>query len=56
MELGLVGLGRMGANMSKRLLRAGHKCVGYARRASTVQGALKDGSISAGANSLADLV
>ncbi len=56
MELGLVGLGRMGANMGKRLLRAGHTCVGYARRASTVQASLQEGAISRGATSLADLV
>src|SRR5947209_3296930 len=56
MELGLVGLGRMGANMGKRLLRAGHTCVGYARHASTVQTRLKEGSISSGASSLEDLV
>src|SRR6266581_4001367 len=56
MELGLIGLGRMGANMAKRLLRAGHTCVGYARHASTVQTRLQDGSISSGASSLEDLV
>ena len=56
MELGLIGLGRMGAYMAKRLLRAGHTCVGYARHASTVQTRLKDGSITSGATSLADLV
>src|SRR5947209_10462478 len=56
MELGLIGLGRMGANMAKRLLRAGHTCVGYARHASTVETRLKDGSITSGATSLADLV
>src|SRR5437667_5047130 len=56
MQLGLVGLGRMGAYMAKRLLRAGHTVVGYARHASTVQGRLQEGSISAGANSLGDLV
>jgi 6-phosphogluconate dehydrogenase len=32
MELGLVGLGRMGGNMRERLRRAGHTVVGYARR------------------------
>jgi 6-phosphogluconate dehydrogenase len=32
MQLGMIGLGRMGANMVKRLLRAGHECVLYARR------------------------
>src|SRR5437868_11953644 len=56
MELGLVGLGRMGANMAKRLLRSGHSVVGYARHASTIQTRLQDGSISKGASSLEDLV
>jgi len=56
MELGLIGLGRMGANMAKRLLRGGHTCVGYARHASTVETRLKDGSITSGATSVADLV
>jgi 6-phosphogluconate dehydrogenase len=56
MELGLIGLGRMGANMAKRLLRSGHTVVGYARHESTVQSRMKDGSISKGATSLADLV
>lgn len=31
MQLGMVGLGRMGANMVRRLMRAGHKCVVYDR-------------------------
>lgn len=56
MELGMIGLGRMGANMSLRLQRAGHKVVGYARTATTVQKNLADGSISEGATSLADMV
>jgi 6-phosphogluconate dehydrogenase len=56
MEIGLVGLGRMGANMAKRLLRHGHSVIGYARHASTVQSRIEDGSISAGASSLQDLV
>jgi 6-phosphogluconate dehydrogenase len=56
MELGLIGLGRMGANMSRRLLRDGHRVVGFARHAETVEGLTTDGSISAGAASLADLV
>ena len=29
MQLGMIGLGRMGANMVRRLMRAGHKCVVY---------------------------
>ena len=56
MQVGLVGLGRMGANMSRRWLAAGHTVVGYARHAETVDGLVADGAISAGATSLADLV
>ena len=56
MELGLIGLGRMGANMSRRLLRGGHQVVGYARHEETVNGLVADGSLSAGATSLEDLV
>jgi 6-phosphogluconate dehydrogenase len=56
MELALIGLGRMGAFMAQRLMRAGHHVVGYARHASTVQTRLQEGAISAGASSPADLV
>ncbi|HTS15917.1 MAG TPA: NAD(P)-binding domain-containing protein, partial [Candidatus Sulfotelmatobacter sp.] len=56
MQLGLIGLGRMGANMSRRLLRGGHQVVGYARHEETVQGLVADGSLTAGATSLEDLV
>jgi 6-phosphogluconate dehydrogenase len=56
MELGLIGLGRMGAYMARRLLLAGQTVVGYARHESTVQTHLKAGAITAGATSLADLV
>ena len=56
MQIGLVGLGRMGANMSRRWLRAGHTVVGYARHAETVNGLLVDKAISAGATSLRDMV
>ena len=56
MELGLVGLGRMGANMSRRWLGAGHTVVGYARRGATVKDLVTDGAISSGATSLGDLV
>jgi 6-phosphogluconate dehydrogenase len=55
MKLGLVGLGRMGANMSRRWLRHGHEVVGYARTAETVAGLIADGAISAGATSLEEL-
>ena len=56
MQIGLVGLGRMGANMSRRWLRGGHTVVGYARHAETVNGLVADKAISAGAASLKDLV
>ncbi|MEV4514194.1 phosphogluconate dehydrogenase (NAD(+)-dependent, decarboxylating) [Dactylosporangium sp. NPDC049525] len=54
MQIGMVGLGRMGANLARRLIRDGHHCVGYARTASTVQQLVDDGAV--GASSLADLV
>jgi 6-phosphogluconate dehydrogenase len=56
MKLGLVGLGRMGANMSRRWLRHGHTVYGYARHADTVETLVRDGALSGGATSLADLV
>jgi len=56
MQLGIVGLGRMGAFMSQRLIRKGHKIVGYVRHAERVQALLKEGSITEGASSLPDLV
>jgi 6-phosphogluconate dehydrogenase len=46
----------MGANMSRRWLRHGHTVYGYARHADTVLALVKDGAISGGATSLADLV
>jgi len=56
MQIGLVGLGRMGANMSRRWIGAGHSVVGYARHADAVNALLVDKAISAGATSLQDLV
>ncbi|MEO5965714.1 MAG: NAD(P)-binding domain-containing protein, partial [Candidatus Limnocylindrales bacterium] len=56
MDLGLIGLGRMGANMSRRWIKGGHRVVGHARTAATVDSLVKDGAISEGATSLADLV
>ena len=52
MELGIVGIGRMGANMALRLMRAGHVVYGYARTHSTVEARVQDGSIKDGATSL----
>jgi 6-phosphogluconate dehydrogenase len=56
MELGIVGLGRMGALMSQRLIRSGHTIVGYVRHAEKVQALLQEGAITEGASSLEDLV
>src|SRR5262249_48706792 len=36
MELGMIGLGRMGANMVERLMKAGHQCIVYDTNAATV--------------------
>jgi 6-phosphogluconate dehydrogenase len=54
MELGMIGLGRMGNNMVRRLLRAGHRCVVYDQKPEAVAALEKEGAI--GATSLADLV
>ncbi|MGH7475837.1 MAG: phosphogluconate dehydrogenase (NAD(+)-dependent, decarboxylating) [Longimicrobiales bacterium] len=43
MELGMIGLGRMGLNMAERLIRAGHRVVGTARTEETVREAEKHG-------------
>ena len=56
MELGMVGIGRMGANMALRLQRSGHTVYGYARTRATVDARVQDGSIKEGATSLEDLV
>jgi 6-phosphogluconate dehydrogenase len=54
MQLGLIGLGRMGANMVRRLLRARHEVVVYDRAPAAVQAVAREGA--AGAVSLQDLV
>jgi 6-phosphogluconate dehydrogenase len=54
MELGMVGLGRMGTNMVRRLLRAGQRCVVYDIRPQAVAALAEEGAI--GAASLEDLV
>jgi 6-phosphogluconate dehydrogenase len=50
----MIGLGRMGANMVRRLLKNGHECVVFDRSASAVNDLVKEGAV--GATSLADLV
>jgi len=54
MQLGMVGLGRMGANMSLRLLRGGHDVAVYDRSPVAAQALAKEGATPA--DSLADLV
>ena len=54
MQLGMIGLGRMGGNMSRRLMRAGHSIVGYNRTMDAVEALVKEGAT--GAQSAADLV
>jgi 6-phosphogluconate dehydrogenase len=44
MQLGIVGLGRMGANMARRLVRGGHACVVYNRSRGPVDELVKDGA------------
>ena len=53
MQLGLIGLGRMGGNMARRLMAGGHQVVAYDRNPDAVEGVAKDGA--AGSSSLADL-
>ena len=53
MQLGMIGLGRMGANMVERLLRGGHQLVGYDRDPAAVQRVAEKGA--SGADSLAAL-
>jgi 6-phosphogluconate dehydrogenase len=54
MQIGMVGLGRMGAGMVRRLLAGGHRCVVYDRADAAVQALVAVGAT--GASSLADLV
>jgi 6-phosphogluconate dehydrogenase len=54
MELGMIGLGRMGANMTERLVRSGHRVVSYDRSAEAIQRVVDIGGV--GAHSLADFV
>ena len=52
MQLGMIGLGRMGANMVRRLIAGGHECVVFDMSASAVQDLVKEKAV--GASSLAD--
>jgi len=54
MQLGMIGLGRMGANMVRRLMRKGHNCVVFDRSQQAVNDLVKDNAI--GASSPQDFV
>ena len=54
MQLGMIGLGRMGANMARRLIKAGHEMVVFDMHAEAVQGMAGEGAV--GSASLAELV
>jgi|SRR5579863_1271005 len=54
MKLGMIGLGRMGSNMVRRLMRADHSCVVYDRSAAAVAELATAGAV--GAKSLDDLI
>jgi 6-phosphogluconate dehydrogenase len=54
MQIGMIGLGRMGANMVRRLTQGGHECVAYDRGAESVKAVTGFGA--RGAQSLAELV
>jgi 6-phosphogluconate dehydrogenase len=54
MQLGMIGLGRMGSNMVARLMKAGHECVVYDSHPPAVQALVERGGI--GANSLQEFV
>jgi 6-phosphogluconate dehydrogenase len=54
MELGMIGLGRMGANMTERLVRGGHRVISYDRSPEAIQRVVDIGGV--GAHSLSDFV
>src|SRR5262249_51769511 len=54
MRIGMVGLGRMGAGMVRRLIKGGHECVAYDNSAEAVKALVADGA--KGAKTLGELV
>ena len=54
MQLGVIGLGRMGGNIARRLMRSGHDCVVYDRGPASVEALAKEGAKPA--RDLADLI
>ena len=47
MQLGMIGLGRMGANMVRRLVRGGHQCVVFDRSPKVVEELVKEKALGA---------
>jgi len=54
MQIGMIGLGRMGGNMTRRLMKAGHRCVVFSATAASREVLAKEGATAA--SSLAELV
>lgn len=54
MQIGMVGLGRMGGNMARRLMRFGHECIVFDQASAAVEALAKEGGVAS--TSLADLV
>jgi len=54
MEIGIIGLGKMGGNMARRLLKGGHRVVGWARSKESIDELVQSGGI--GASGIQDLV
>src|SRR5687768_8469083 len=54
MQIGMVGLGRMGANMARRLLKGGHQCVVFNRSPKAVEELVAEKAV--GSSSLTELV
>lgn len=54
MQVGMIGLGRMGANMVRRLIRSGHECVVHDRSSEAIERLVTEGAV--GALSLDDLI
>ncbi len=54
MQIGMIGLGRMGANMVRRLIKGGHECVVFDRSSQAINALEKDGAV--GSSDVGDLV
>ena len=54
MQIGVIGLGRMGSNIAKRLMRAGHGCVVFDKQAASAQALTGEGAVAA--SDLSDMV